>query len=349
MPTLYSKPRPAPYPFGSSINTRSFSAGSGFRFGFNGKEKQGEIGVDGYDFGARIYDGRIGKWFSVDPHVFKFFSISPYNYCYNNPNRFIDYNGNDGELSGSGTQDDPYLIKATYAYVKGTLDEIQIIALKAALDKYNKKDGFKVKNENDEYVYIKFQLGIIDLPEGTILSENEKGNLRFNEKYSYTDINNKTQSSLNFVMINNNSEKEIDDIDNLAFNEGFRDIYLNPNEINNVKLGAEQIIAIQEKSNCTYQKINEIMLDILISVFVHEIYHNLGGMHEDKQPSQKPIDEMAKIQTKVTNNKITTNDECGTTFSSNEISPSSKGAINLVNKSDNNDPNNRSGSTYTKK
>ena len=51
------------YPFGSPMATRAYSSG-GYRFGFNGKEKDDEINVDGgsYDFGARIYDGRLGSF-----------------------------------------------------------------------------------------------------------------------------------------------------------------------------------------------------------------------------------------------------------------------------------------------
>ncbi len=40
MLTTVSIPRPKSNPFGSSLKTRSYSAGSGFRFGFNGIKKQ---------------------------------------------------------------------------------------------------------------------------------------------------------------------------------------------------------------------------------------------------------------------------------------------------------------------
>jgi RHS repeat-associated protein len=40
-----------------------------YRYGFNGKEKDEETYCDGnaYDFAARIYDERFGRWMSVDP------------------------------------------------------------------------------------------------------------------------------------------------------------------------------------------------------------------------------------------------------------------------------------------
>ena len=43
------------------------NAGSGYRYRFNGKEKDYGIANDNYDYGARMYDGRIGRWLTVDP------------------------------------------------------------------------------------------------------------------------------------------------------------------------------------------------------------------------------------------------------------------------------------------
>lgn len=65
-----------------------------YRFGFNGKESDNEIYGDknAYDFGARMYDSRIGRWFSVDkivkPH------LSSYQFGAGNPIIFIDPDGN---------------------------------------------------------------------------------------------------------------------------------------------------------------------------------------------------------------------------------------------------------------
>ena len=53
-------------PFGVQLDGRTFE-GAGYRYGFNGMEKDDEIhNSEGtsYDFGARIYDARIGRWLS---------------------------------------------------------------------------------------------------------------------------------------------------------------------------------------------------------------------------------------------------------------------------------------------
>ncbi|MBA3680507.1 MAG: hypothetical protein H0W73_04995 [Bacteroidetes bacterium] len=63
----------------------------------NGMEKDDEIKGSGnsYDFGARIYDPRLGKWLSVDPMMAKYPDLSPYTFVANSPILLVDKDGRD--------------------------------------------------------------------------------------------------------------------------------------------------------------------------------------------------------------------------------------------------------------
>jgi len=76
---------------------RTYAATNSYRYGFNGKENDSEVKGEGnsLDFGARIYDPRIGRWLSVDPLQQKYPSFSPYNFALNNPNFYYDIDGKD--------------------------------------------------------------------------------------------------------------------------------------------------------------------------------------------------------------------------------------------------------------
>jgi hypothetical protein len=97
MPIHPSNPRPKSNPFGSSIITRSYSAGSGFRFGFNGFEKDTEVkGTDNqFSFSDFGYDSRNGMRWSIDKHTFKYSSNSPYSAFNSNPIIYSDPDGKD--------------------------------------------------------------------------------------------------------------------------------------------------------------------------------------------------------------------------------------------------------------
>ncbi|HRD52986.1 MAG TPA: RHS repeat-associated core domain-containing protein [Flavobacteriales bacterium] len=84
-------------PFGSLLPGRNYSSDA-YRFGFGGMPKDDEVhGATGtsYDFGARLYDPRVGRWLSLDPLAEKFPSISPYAYVGNMPIWAKDPDGRD--------------------------------------------------------------------------------------------------------------------------------------------------------------------------------------------------------------------------------------------------------------
>jgi len=71
--------------------------GDSFKYGFGGKERQEELGLDWQDFGARNYDAALGRWMNIDPLAEDFASWTPYHYVHNNPINMIDPTGMSAE------------------------------------------------------------------------------------------------------------------------------------------------------------------------------------------------------------------------------------------------------------
>ncbi|MBK7034873.1 MAG: RHS repeat-associated core domain-containing protein [Bacteroidetes bacterium] len=82
-------------PFGMGIVGRDWQVGSGYRYGFNGKERDPETYGEGniYDYGFRIYNARLGRFLSVDPLTQSFPWYTPYQFAGNKPIAFIDLDG----------------------------------------------------------------------------------------------------------------------------------------------------------------------------------------------------------------------------------------------------------------
>ena len=79
------------YPFGGFFGE---STGSSYQaYKYNGKEFERLINEDWYDYGARHMSPNFGRFTTMDPMAEKYYDISPYAYCANNPVDAIDMNG----------------------------------------------------------------------------------------------------------------------------------------------------------------------------------------------------------------------------------------------------------------
>ncbi|MDR5591675.1 RHS repeat-associated core domain-containing protein [Christiangramia sp. SM2212] len=82
------------YPYGSLQPGRHGNSGE-YRYGFNGMENDNELKGEGnsIDYGARMYDPRIGRWFAPDPMEHLLPSSSTFSYANNNPVILVDSEG----------------------------------------------------------------------------------------------------------------------------------------------------------------------------------------------------------------------------------------------------------------
>jgi RHS repeat-associated protein len=75
---------------------------STYKYKYNGKELQDELGLNVYDYGARNFDPALGRWMNIDVLSEASRRFSPYAYAMDNPVFFIDP---DGMLSQSFIDD----------------------------------------------------------------------------------------------------------------------------------------------------------------------------------------------------------------------------------------------------
>ena len=79
------------YAFGGLMGDSS--GGDVQKYKYNGKELDRFLGWDMLDYGARWYDSKLQCWLTVDPLAEKYYHLSPYVYCADNPINAIDPDG----------------------------------------------------------------------------------------------------------------------------------------------------------------------------------------------------------------------------------------------------------------
>jgi RHS repeat-associated protein len=88
------------YPFGMAFAEGTVAEQSKQPYKYNGKELDQMHGLNLYDYSARYYESAIGRFTTVDPLAEKYYSISPYVYCANNPLKYVDLKGDSLTLVG---------------------------------------------------------------------------------------------------------------------------------------------------------------------------------------------------------------------------------------------------------
>ena len=116
------------YPFGSEMRIQDPAQmlqtdNNWHPFRFTGKELDKQNGLNMYDFGARLFDvAGVPMWTSVDPLAEKYYHISPYVYCFNDPMKYVDPDGKDGIISIYG--ENITISANVYLYGKGATKSV---------------------------------------------------------------------------------------------------------------------------------------------------------------------------------------------------------------------------------
>ena len=90
------------YPFGMPYTDQTAVNPDFQKYKYNGKELDKMHGLNTYDYGARQYYSIVPAWDRIDPMCEKYYDISPYAYCGNNPVSFLDFNGCDSIWAENG-------------------------------------------------------------------------------------------------------------------------------------------------------------------------------------------------------------------------------------------------------
>lgn len=148
------------YPFGGTFaGTSSIQP-----YKYNAKELDARKGLNLYDYGARHYDAALGRFTTVDPLAEKYYGISPYAYCGNEPVRRIDPDGKDWRVQiyyDEETRRMQYLLTVNAALYNTSND--QSLDMKALSDAITKQvaDAYNFSGKDFD-VKMNFNLRVID-------------------------------------------------------------------------------------------------------------------------------------------------------------------------------------------
>jgi RHS repeat-associated protein len=140
------------YAFGLAMPGRSWQSAA-YRYGFNGKEKAGEVAAGITDFGARLYNEALGRWMAVDPMAGKYPALSPYAGMDNKPTAFVDYDGEDFGIRVNHTTRTIIIVANVYTVSANSFQQAQAAAA-----------AWNAKTANIDGYNVSFQINVIQPP-----------------------------------------------------------------------------------------------------------------------------------------------------------------------------------------
>jgi len=151
---ILDKLYPGLKPVQGGLSIKEKTRAGKYMFGFNGMEKDNETyGVGNeYDFGARIYDPRLGRWWGVDALANKHPDIAPYVYTANNPIFFVDRDGEDFIVHDKKTQ------RQVMRILKQTFGKTHGFTFKGSLLVHNGSKYYGSPDQNMVFSYFNEQI-----------------------------------------------------------------------------------------------------------------------------------------------------------------------------------------------
>ncbi len=141
------------YPYGLTWQQAERPIGTN-TYLFTGKEWQAQDGVDLYDFGARFYQPRFGKWLSIDPLAEEYMGISPYAYCGNDPVNRVDPDGQASKKVINNRTNTITILQNLYATGSYYNDA------KRSADFWNRQTGLHYTDDTGRTYQVRFKLSV---------------------------------------------------------------------------------------------------------------------------------------------------------------------------------------------
>ena len=225
-------------------------------FIFFKKELSGELKGSGnsLDFGARIYDSRLGRWMSVDPLTKEYPKTTPYHFVKNKPIFLKDIDGKDAIVTIRTEQKyflffkwekRTIIISANYHYIEGQFDENVLQSVQEQWN--NPKRKLKCIYQGQKY-NVEFNIMFVPHPEGTELNytgEGGENNLIVDNTISSPELSYYSTIEINMDMV---SPQEFRNDNNESF--------------------FAELTPVQQTNR-------------LVSTIGHGIGHNIGMRHSD--------------------------------------------------------------------
>jgi RHS repeat-associated protein len=166
------------YPFGMAQPGRNWSSG-GYRFGYNGVEKDDEIKGSGnsYNFEFRMHDPRKARWDAIDPMAIQYPELSPYVFA---NNCVIAFKEIDGAVFDYAPIKPRFDLKVSLAK-SVRLQGMGLTTVQIATPKY--KEKFNGKEINEYVIHVK-----IDVQYHEKFSPNGKGPLEQANKGLFVEV-----------------------------------------------------------------------------------------------------------------------------------------------------------------